>query len=103
MKYTIGKLNRIAILDDEIVSIYTQYRALRENPFVMRVISKYGYEPTAEELPEEEFSRLCNEVLLDEMELIAFIPEISKVIHKHVTELEQKGGKYYEEEHQKQR
>lgn len=87
MKYEIKALNRIAILNDELVEIYSQYRQLRDNPFVIRVISKYGYEPSVDELSEDDFSQLCNEVLLDELEFVISMPELSKIIEKYSAEL----------------
>ena len=63
MKFDVVDLNRIVELDDEIVAEYCRYKPLSEDPFVIVAISEYGHEPTAQEVSDEELSKLCNEVL----------------------------------------
>lgn len=47
---------------------------MSEDPFVLVAISEYGHEPTAQEVSDEELSKLCNEVLLSDLKALALLP-----------------------------
>ena len=77
MKFDVVSLNRIVELDDEIVAEYRRYKPLSEDPFVIVAISEYGHEPTAQEVSDEELSKLCNEVLLSDLKALALLSNAS--------------------------
>ncbi len=82
MKFDVVGLNRIVELDDEIVAEYCRYKPLSEDPFVIVAISEYGHEPTAQEVSDEELSKLCNEVLLSDLKALALLPNALAFVDK---------------------
>lgn len=86
MKYEITQLNRTVDLDDEIVKIYQEYSSLRENPFVIVILSTYECEPTEEDVSNEELSKLCNEVMLNELKTLSLLPKALAYIESHYEE-----------------
>ncbi len=87
MKFDVAGLNRIVELDDKIVAEYCKYKPLSEDPFVIVAISEYGHEPTAQEVSDEELSKLCNEVLLSDLKALALLPNALAFIDKNKQDL----------------
>ncbi len=82
MKYTITKIERTVNLDDELVNKYTQYDELRDFLFSIRIKSQFGHKPTIEEISDENLSKICNEVLLDELRALVLLPKAITFVEK---------------------
>lgn len=87
MKYTISALNRSIELDDTLVNEYLKYDDIMECNFVLAVISKIGHLPKKEEISEEELSKLCNEVLLDDLKVMIDFPQIITTLERHLSDM----------------
>ena len=83
MRYFIKRLNREVNLDDHLVSEYTKYEQLRDQPFSIAVRSEYGHAPTEDEVSNEELSRICNETLLMELKVISIMPKLVECVDKN--------------------
>ena len=90
MQYTITKIGRTVTLDDKLVDKYTQYDELREHPFSIRIKSQFGHKPTIEEISDEELSKLCNEILLDELKALTLLPKAITVIEEKYKDIKDK-------------
>lgn len=89
MRYYIEALNREVELNDELVNAYKELEGeLRQGPFVIVVLSKYGHEPTEQEISNEELSALCNKILATEIKVDLDMPRIIEAIYKHEKEFE---------------
>ena len=87
MKFDVTGLNRIVELNDDIVAEYCKYKPLSEDPFVIVAISEYGHEPTADEVSDEELSKMCNEVLLSDLKALALLPDALSFVEEHEQDL----------------
>ena len=89
MKYEIKKMGRIVELNDEIVNLYQQVGKIDDSPFIIVIKSKFGHFPTEMEASDLELSKLCNEILMDELEAMTLIPKALKTVIEHETELKE--------------
>lgn len=83
MIFRMTKIGRVAELDDRIVSAYLKTvdpSELTESPFILAMKANFGHYPDETEMPQEEFNRYCNNVLLQELNFGAAIPEIAKFL-----------------------
>lgn len=87
MKFDVTGLNRIVELNDDIAAEYCKYKSLSEDPFVIVAISEYGHEPTADEVSDEELSKMCNEVLLSDLKALALLPDALSFVEEHEQDL----------------
>ena len=74
-------------LDDELVAEYCKYETLREHPFCIVILSQFGHNPTVDEISDKELSKLCNEILLDELKALSLLPEVIKLIERRFEDL----------------
>lgn len=90
MKFYSEKLNRTINLNDNLVNEYLQFEdEIRDTPFAIVVIGKYGHEPTKEEISDEELSELCNRVLASEIKVNLAMPKIIQCIDENYEKFEQ--------------
>lgn len=66
MKFTISKINRTVELNDELVQVYTEFKDIRENIFLISLYLKYHNFST--EMSDKELSDFCNKALLKDLE-----------------------------------
>lgn len=84
MEYYIKKINRTVILDDEIVEKFLETgEELTSEFFAYRIFLKYDCYPTKEQVPDEELSAFCNEVLLSELKMYLDFPKICAWLNKN--------------------
>lgn len=88
MKYDIKKINRSVELDDNLVSEYTKYSELYEQSFTIIIRSTFGHAPTKEEINDAELSKMCNEILLSELQTMSLLPEALEIVDNHRKEIE---------------
>ena len=88
MKYDIKKINRSVELDDNLVSEYTKYSELHEQSFTIIIRSTFGHAPTKEEINDAELSKMCNEILLSELQTMSLLPEALEIVDNHRKEIE---------------
>lgn len=88
MKYNIKKINRSVELDDNLVSEYTKYSELHEQSFTIIIQTTFGHAPTKEEINDAELSKMCNEILLSELQAMSLLPEALKIVDNHREEIE---------------
>lgn len=88
MKYDIKKINRSVELDDNLVSEYTKYSELHEQSFTIIIRSTFGHAPTKEEINDAELSKMCNEILLSELQTMSLVPEALEIVDNHRKEIE---------------
>lgn len=91
MKYDIKKINRSVELDDNLVSEYTKYSELHEQSFTIIIRSTFGHAPTKEEINDAELSKMCNEILLSELQTMSLLPEALEIVDNHRKEIEMAG------------
>lgn len=88
MKYDIKKINRSVELDDNLVSEYTKYSELHEQSFTIIIRSTFGHAPTKEEINDADLSKICNEILLSELQTMSLLPEALEIVDNHRKEIE---------------
>lgn len=88
MKYDIKKINRSVELDDNLVSEYTKYSELHEQSFTIIIRSTFGHAPTKEEINDADLSKMCNEILLSELQTMSLLPEALEIVDNHRKEIE---------------
>lgn len=98
MKYDIKKINRSVELDDNLVSEYTKYSELHEQSFTIIIRSTFGHAPTKEEINDAELSKMCNEILLSELQTMSLLPEALEIVDNHRKEIEtaSKNNEFFE-------
>lgn len=88
MEYYIKHLNRKILLDDVIVSQYLKLESeLRDAPFIISLYSVYEDEEI-KNLSDDDLSRFCNEVLLDEIQVDLDLPNVIETIVKNKDKFE---------------
>lgn len=83
MKYTIERLHRTVELNDELVEKYCQYDELHDQSFSIVVRTKFGHIPTEEEVSNEELSKICNDILLEELKALSLLPQAVLFADEH--------------------
>lgn len=83
MEYRIDRVGRTVSLNDEIVEEYCKYVELHDSIFMLAMRMKYEKVPTEEEVSKKELSEFCNEVLLDELEVMAMLPKAIQAVMDH--------------------
>ena len=98
MKYDIKKINRSVELDDNLVSEYTKYSELHEQSFTIIIRSTFGHAPTKKEINDAELSKICNEILLSELQTMSLLPEALEIVDNHRKEIEtaSKNNEFFE-------
>lgn len=98
MKYDIKKINRSVELDDNLVSEYTKYSELHEQSFTIIIRSTFGHAPTKKEINDAELSKMCNEILLSELQTMSLLPEALEIVDNHRKEIEtaSKNNEFFE-------
>lgn len=81
MEYYISKLNRTVALNDELVQEYCKYDELREHSFSIVIKTKFGHNPSQEEISDEELSALCNQILFSELKAFSLLPKALSTIN----------------------
>jgi hypothetical protein len=74
MKYYISKIDRTIELDDELMNEYCKYEDLRETTLLASIYMQYGKAPTKDEMSDEEFSKMCNEILYYQLKAVLLAP-----------------------------
>jgi hypothetical protein len=92
MKYYIPEIDRTAELDDELVKEYCKSDSLRGNTFILQLYMEYGKIPTRDELSDEEFSVMCNEILFDTIKCLALLPSALQTIYGNWEEWNRKAA-----------
>ncbi len=80
MVYNMPKIGRTVELDDWLVDAYLKTiepSILTESLFIMALKADYGHYPTEEEMPQNELSDYCNNILLQELEFSVALPKIT--------------------------
>lgn len=90
MLYNITRLNRTVNLDDRLVQEYTKVDEIREQSFSIVIRSRFGHNPTEEEISDEELSNLCNEILFSEMKALALLPNAISFVCNNYEEYKEK-------------
>lgn len=90
MVYNIARLNRTVILDDRLVQEYTKVDEIREQSFSIVIRSKFGHNPTKEEVSDAELSNLCNEILFSELKALSLLPNAISFVCNNYEEYKEK-------------
>lgn len=80
MIYRINRIGRTVDLDDALVNKYTEYDELHEQSFSIAIRTKYGHNPSEEEVTDEDLSIFCNDILLTELKALALLPKAVMLI-----------------------
>jgi hypothetical protein len=92
MKYYIPEMDRTAELDDELVKEYCKHDSLRGNTFLVAFCMEYGKIPTRDEVSDDEFSEMCNELLADDIKCLAMLPAALAIINSNREEWHRKAA-----------
>lgn len=88
MKFELKSIKRTVELIDDLVNEYKKLDDLRENQFCIIIISKYGDNPSKEEVSDEELSALCNKILFSSLKALSLLPNALKIVNENEDKLD---------------
>ena len=78
--------------------IFSKYSELHEQSFTIIIRSTFGHAPTKKEINDAELSKMCNEILLSELQTMSLLPEALEIVDNHRKEIEtaSKNNEFFE-------